>query len=863
MQNSMWKFATLLGVIGVGCLVIIQVQKNLKTANAAATASKEVTPAGEAVPQFGAQDPLAGLADPGKTPFELSQFEPGNDQFEPAGNRFAASDDQFEPVGGQAEPGNDRVTQAGYDPSGQDDSGFDNIAFDDSAFGDSPPAAQAPPAQRQPAPQESAGFDDDDAFAGFGTMDSQPAAEPRRLTAQQPVAAQQPDAFDDAFESTPTNDRAAQPGMFDDEQPAFGESRSAQPPQDLPAADDIFGDDPMDTYQPQADPVPAADAGRVSLDPAAPPSLPAFDNNRPTDDAWPELDDPNANRIGANDIDRIDANGIDFGDRNEPVNDRREPVFPDETPVRESRPIRPIDNWSDQPAPVDPISYSDEPGILDQEPTRVEPLPIPTEVETEEPAIRATPNTRYQKSFDSVPHGTLRPQLRIEKTAPGSASLGKPLIYSIFIKNVGNAVANDVVVEDQIPRGARLTGTVPVAELVDGILMWKFDSLEPQQQKEIKIRVIPEKEGKIGSVATVNFKAEIGAQTTVTAPRLRLELTGQQEARIGETVEFRYRVINEGSGDASNVWIKNPLPVQLQHPEGKILEYEVGELPAGQSRDVILQLVAAAPGAADNSAVVTADGIAGDRASAKVSILGPQLKVTRRGPSRRYLNRDAIYENTVTNTTRRDAENARLVEYVPDGMTFIKANNYGQYNEAKRTITWPIERIRAGESQTYTSVLKPNRAGRHDSLVEIIEVAGKSKAQSRTEVVHLDNMGLKLSELDGPVAVGETVVFSIDVRNRGTSTATRSVLTLQFPPELDVINAGPLQANVDGNTVRFPPVPSIEPGGKMRFQVSFKAKGMANNVRLRAAIRSDQMPRPLPTEESITIFDEEMGSVRR
>ena len=436
-------------------------------------------------------------------------------------------------------------------------------------------------------------------------------------------------------------------------------------------------------------------------------------------------------------------------------------------------------------------------------------------------------------------------------------------MYSIFIKNVGNAVANEVVVEDQIPRGARLTGTIPRAELVDGILMWRFASLEPQQEKEIKVRVVPEKEGKIGSVATVNFKAEIGAQTTVTAPRLRLELTGQQEARIGETVQFRYRVINEGTGDASNVWIKNPLPAQLQHPEGRVLEYEVGELPAGKTREITLQLVAASPGSFANSAVVTADGISGNRASANVEILGPQLRVTRRGPSRRYLNRDAIYENTVANTTRRDAEDARLVEYVPDGMTFVKANNYGQYNEVKRTITWPITRIRAGDSQVYTVVLKPNRAGRHDSVVEIVERAGKSQATSRTEVVHLDNMGLKLSELDGPVAVGETVVFSIDIRNRGTSTATRSVLTLQVPPELEVQNAGPTAARQEGDTVIFPAVPSIEPGGKMRFQVSFKATSAANNVRLRAAIRSDQMPRPLPTEESITIFDEQMGSVRR
>ena len=50
MQNSMWKFATLLGVIGVGCLVIMQIQKGLPAQQASAASELNITPAGDAVP---------------------------------------------------------------------------------------------------------------------------------------------------------------------------------------------------------------------------------------------------------------------------------------------------------------------------------------------------------------------------------------------------------------------------------------------------------------------------------------------------------------------------------------------------------------------------------------------------------------------------------------------------------------------------------------------------------------------------------------------------------------------------------------------------------------------------------------------
>lgn len=821
MQNSMWKFATLLGVIGVACLVIMQVQKSLPQQNANAAASTDLKPAGQAVPAPQNADPFAGLGDT-DTAFTVDQFEPGDD---PAGEITMASYEET--------PAKTAAAPVG------DFGGFDDD-FSAAPIQSEPALSPTGMAQAEPTPD----FDDD----LFGDAPAESSTNQRIQDAETPPNPANDHLFGDTFDSSETVSKTAadtarydqrEPGLFDprpEEEDPFRNEGLPAAPQDLPDTDVAFGNEPYD-------PATTA-AGRTRMDLNA-----------------PVLPDPNPVPVPER------TSEPDPWASDDPI---RKTVAQDAEPI-EPEPISVTDDWANE-APINPTTFPDtrEYQSREPDPLRVDPVSATpaydggydSETRTV-PEIRATSGARFQKSYDSVPHGTLRPQLRIEKTAPTSASIGKPLVYSILIKNVGNAVANEVIVEDQIPRGAKLTGTIPQAELVEGILVWRFESLEPQEQKEVKIRVVPEREGQIGSVATVNFKAEIGSRTTVTAPRLRLELQGSSEARVGDTVEFRYRVINEGSGDATNVWIRSPLPAQLNHPMGRDLEYEVGSLPAGKSREVTLQLVAAGPGQITNSAVVTAEGIAPQDAKAPLNILGAQLQVARRGPPRRYLNREAVYENTVTNTTHRDAENATLVEYVPDGMKLIEVNNDGQYNEIKRTITWPIRRIRAGQSQKFTVVLSPERAGSHESIVQIVETGGfKSRATSTTDVVHLDNMGLQLSELDGPVEVGEKVVFTINVRNRGTSTATNSVLTLEVPPELQVAEAGPTQAQQNGNLLVFPPVSAIRPGGQERFQVAFTASRMARDVRLRASIKSNQMPKPLNTEESITIY-EQQGRSRR
>src|SRR5262249_55792963 len=63
------------------------------------------------------------------------------------------------------------------------------------------------------------------------------------------------------------------------------------------------------------------------------------------------------------------------------------------------------------------------------------------------------------------------PELAIEKIAPPQALLGRPMVYEIVVRNVGAIPAYQVVVEDTIPKNARLDGTIPQAQLKENKLI--------------------------------------------------------------------------------------------------------------------------------------------------------------------------------------------------------------------------------------------------------------------------------------------------------------------------------------------------------------------------------------------------------
>jgi uncharacterized repeat protein (TIGR01451 family) len=458
---------------------------------------------------------------------------------------------------------------------------------------------------------------------------------------------------------------------------------------------------------------------------------------------------------------------------------------------------------------------------------------------------------------EAAPLGPQRPQLNIEKIAPSNALLGQPLIYSILVKNTGQSAARDVVVEDRIPKGTKLSGTIPRAELTGKKLIWRIGTLGGGEQRKISIRVIPQEAGEIGSVATVNFVAEAAAETVVTAPRLEFKILAPSTARLGEMVPFRFEVKNVGTGEARGVMIRDLIPQGLSHSSGNDLEYEVGRLLPGKSKQLTLDLKAGKVGTAVNRAVVLAEGGLTTEAKATIEISGSKVALSRSGPQRRYLGRQALFTNTVVNESSFPVDGVVLVESLPTGMEFAGASQGGQYNDGNRTIAWRIDQMAPGETRVVKSRLVAKGLGNQTSTIRLTVPNGEPvEATSKTEVEGFAALGLDVSGADGPVDLGEKITLHVNARNKGTVPVSNLVVTVDVPEQMEIVSArGPGNKTQEAGRLKFGPVPSLEGRTTAACEIVLAARKRGDS-RVRVSIQADQIDRPLAREESILILSE-------
>ncbi|HLQ46674.1 MAG TPA: hypothetical protein VK137_18160, partial [Planctomycetaceae bacterium] len=329
-----------------------------------------------------------------------------------------------------------------------------------------------------------------------------------------------------------------------------------------------------------------------------------------------------------------------------------------------------------------------------------------------------------------APRGPQRPELKIEKVAPLNATLGKDLVYTIVIRNIGDSPAHSVLVEDQIPKGTSLSGTIPRAERTGKKLIWRLGTVKPGEQKEISVKVVPITEGQVGSVATVNFQTEVASRTTVASPKVSLKLTAPPQVRLGETVTLNFQMTNNGTVDAHRVVLRNLIPDNLKVPDvaERDLEFEVGTLPAGKTQTVQLPLSPLRPGKSINKAVLTTDGVPAAETQVEINVIGQLIGLTRNGPTSWYVGRPIEFENRLTNNSLTATTNILVVESLPKTVEFVSASDGGRFDSRQRTVTWQVSHLDPQQTLPLKIKVVPKAIGNHAGSVQITEAGRKGAA---------------------------------------------------------------------------------------------------------------------------------------
>lgn len=460
-----------------------------------------------------------------------------------------------------------------------------------------------------------------------------------------------------------------------------------------------------------------------------------------------------------------------------------------------------------------------------------------------------------------APTGSRQAQVTIEKIAQSEAVVNKPMIYSIKVRNVGQSPAENVVVKDMVPKGSRLEGSDPQALLdeQDQKLVWRVKTLAPGQEYLIRVKVTPTEARQIGSVATVTFEAAVAARTKITAPDLKLAVAGLSEVRVGEKASYKFTITNVGTADATGVFVRNLIPPGFQHPRGDDLEYDVGTLPKGQSKDVMLTLLAVAPGQFDNTAILGAEGDIEVQAKKSVSILTSRLKVHRQGPANRFVGREALFTNTIINESSEPVRNITVQETVPKGVEFTDASDGGRFDPQTRTITWNLPGLRPGDKRQLQSKVKPTAEGEWPTTVKAFDQRQDvAEATSQLMVAGFSSLTINVSHAGRPVTVGEEVALRLTIRNRGTAAANDVKAVVQIPPEMRFVDAkGPVKhRELPNNEIEFQALNTLEVNGEQQFDIVLSAAHQGRDARVNVKLTAAELTTPLNKDEQVVILSE-------
>ena len=455
--------------------------------------------------------------------------------------------------------------------------------------------------------------------------------------------------------------------------------------------------------------------------------------------------------------------------------------------------------------------------------------------------------------------GVQSPQLTIQKLAPKEIQVGKAASFRIMVRNSGQVAASDVEIRDLVPKGTRLQGTTPQASPgPHGELVWAIGTIRPGEESTVEMQLMPTAEGEIGSVASVHFGAAASARSIATRPQLVVETAAPNKVLIGDQVMLTITVSNPGTGVATGVVLEERIPPGLQHPAGSDLEYQVGNLKPGESRKLELPLVANRPGPTTN--LISARGEGSLRAENKLNleVLAPQLDVAMEGPKRRYLERQATYQVSVTNPGTAPAKQVELIASLPLGLKFVSTNNAGHYDEATRTVHWRLEELPANETGSVELVTMPVEAGQH--AIKLRGMAQKGLLIEKEQPVMIEGLAsilFQVSDTVDPLEVGGETVYEVHVVNQGSKAAANVRLAITLPPELKPVAAeGPTRHALEGDRVVFESLGQLAPKADTTYRLRAKAL-KPGDLRARFQLMTDDMQTPVTKEESTRVYADE------
>ena len=306
----------------------------------------------------------------------------------------------------------------------------------------------------------------------------------------------------------------------------------------------------------------------------------------------------------------------------------------------------------------------------------------------------------------------------INKASNPNPLFGETFVWMITVKNNGPDDATEVELMDSLPESLiYLDYKSTKGNYVDGL--WKLGKLNVGETEYLNITCIANDLGKtVNNAYASSFEYDWDESNNSDDTEINVlpvadlaieKLVDNTNPHQGDTITWILRVSNNGPNDASNVWVLDNIPKEVEiiktsdDKNFKNGKWYVGDLRKGEVKEISIQCRVIASGLIKNSANVWGDvndpDLTNNKAEKSVSVPPvSDLLITKIASKYKYAVGDVIeYVIEVVNNGPDTAYNIKVTEILDD---LLKLKSFkvskGKYN--KFSNVWTIDKLGYGES---------------------------------------------------------------------------------------------------------------------------------------------------------------------
>jgi uncharacterized repeat protein (TIGR01451 family) len=343
--------------------------------------------------------------------------------------------------------------------------------------------------------------------------------------------------------------------------------------------------------------------------------------------------------------------------------------------------------------------------------------------------VEATARVQFEHG-ETVRTRVARPELRLRKTGPARAGLYDPVTFRVEVSNAGAAPLEDVELTDELPPALLFLNSNPSTPGDKPVLTWKLGTLAAGQSKSVEYQVSPKEvgtfENKAAARAAGGRRQEAAARVVVGAARLGVTISGPRGRSADEPATYRITVANDGNAPANRVQLVDDLffddktrdHIELRSASdggkvaGRNVEWDLGVLPPGGRRTVLLVVRARREGTFTTVATARADRVPEARAECATEFepAAPLTLDVDRAPDPLPAGGQARYTFRVRNRGAA-VNNLRLRVKAAEGLKVVGATGPTSHTQDGGAVDFaPLPFLERGEV-AYTLTVQAERPG--------------------------------------------------------------------------------------------------------------------------------------------------------